>query len=175
MNNITKKIKSKSEIEKIAKELHKNGKTIATCNGSFDLLHWGHIQFLTKAKGQADVLIVGLNSDESIHKYKSLDRPIIGEKFRAESLAALECTNYIVLMNEAEIAIPLIEMVKPNVHVNGAEYGKNCIEAKALAKIRAKLYMIPKLEGFSTTDIIKKIIIIYSKENKNNIKKENKR
>ena len=82
------KIVSREELAKRCEELRKEGKTIVTCNGSFDLFHYGHLCFLEEAKAQADVLIVGLNSDSSIKQYKSPLRPIIGQEQRAALLSA---------------------------------------------------------------------------------------
>ena len=157
------KIKTLEEIQEIAKELKKQGKTIVTTNGSFDITHIGHIKFLQEAKEQGDVLIVGLNSDVSIKKYKSKDRPIIKQGHRADTLAALSCVDYIVIMDEAEIAAPLIRTVKPDVHVNGTEYGENCVEAKAIQEVGARLHLIPIYKGFSTTSLINRILEIYKK------------
>ena len=150
------KIKSQAEIKKTAEDLRKEGNVLVTTNGSFDILHIGHIRYLQEAKRQGYVLIVGLNSDVSVKKYKGPDRPIIPEKERVEMLAALECVDYVVLFDQPEIATPLIELVKPNVHVNGEEYGENCVEAPAVKKVGARLHLIKRIGDFSTTNFIKK-------------------
>jgi len=160
------KIKTREEIKKIAESLRKKGEKIVTCNGSFDLLHAGHVKFLQEAKDQGDILIVGLNSNDSIHKYKNADRPIIDEKYRLEGLAALECVDYVILMDEEEIAVPLINLVKPDVHANGEEYGENCVEAEAVKGFGGKLYLVKKFEGFSTTELVNKIVSLCVKQNK---------
>ncbi len=160
------KIKTINEIKKIAEKLKKEGKKIVTTNGSFDIIHIGHVKFLQEAKKQGDILIVGLNSDVSVKKYKSKDRPIIPQEYRAEMLAAFECVDYVVIMDEAEIAVPLVNAVKPNIHANGAEYGENCIEAEAVKKNGGKLYLIKNFQGFSTTNLIKKIIDVYGGKEK---------
>ena len=130
---------------------------LVTINGSFDLLHAGHIKSLKLAKEQGDILIVGLNSDKSIKIYKSKDRPIIAQEQRAEMLDAIRYVDYIVIMDEPEIAVPLIKIVKPHIHVNSAEYSKDCVESKILKEIGAKLVLIPKYKKISTTNVIKKI------------------
>ncbi|GAG14983.1 unnamed protein product, partial [marine sediment metagenome] len=96
------KIKTFEEIKEIAPKLKSEGKKIVTTNGSFDLLHIGHVKSLQKAKEYGDILIVGLNSDSSIKQYKSKDRPIVGQKERAEMLAALECVDYVVIFDETD-------------------------------------------------------------------------
>lgn len=157
------KIKTREEIKEIAEKLKKERKKIVTCNGSFDLLHIGHVKFLQDAKKQGDILIVGLNSDSSIKQYKSEDRPIIKQEFRADMLAALECIDYVVVMDEIEIAAPLILAVKSDVHVNGEEYGEDCVEAGAVKEVGGKLVLISLYEGFSTTKLIDKILSVYKK------------
>ena len=151
------KIKTRAEIKKIADALRKQGKRLVTLNGSFDLLHPGHLAILQEAKAQGDVLFVGVNSDASIHIYKSKDRPIIGEKDRLEMLAALSCTDYLLLMEESEIAVPLIRLVRPAVHVNGAEYGANCVEAPAAKEVGARLHLVQHHSPVSTSGLIAKI------------------
>lgn len=157
------KIKTRNKIEQIALSLKKEGKTIVTTNGSFDLMHIGHIKFLQEAKEQGDVLIVGLNSNASIKKYKSEDRPIIDEVHRSEMLEALSCVNYIVLMDEYDISVPLIKLIKPHVHANGVEYGPDCIEAQAIKEASARLHIVKLYQGFSTTNLIEKICSVFGK------------
>lgn len=159
------KIKTKEDIMRITDELRKEGKTIATTNGSFDLMHAGHVQFLREAKKQADVLVVGVNSDVSIKKYKGPDRPIINQEMRANMLAAFEFVDYIVIFDDA-VPMPFIEAVKPDVHVNGEEYGKDCIEVPTLKKIGARLHLIPRFDEFSTTDLINNVKKAYVVEKK---------
>ncbi|MBS3109610.1 adenylyltransferase/cytidyltransferase family protein [Candidatus Woesearchaeota archaeon] len=159
-----KKIVSRDAVPKICNELRAKGKKIVTCNGSFDLMHIGHITFLQEAKARGDALIVGVNSNSSVKQYKSKDKPIIDEKHRMESLAALECVDYVVLMDEKEIAVPLINLARPDVHANGEEYGKDCVEAKAIKAIGGKLYLVKKVPGFSTTELIDRITQIYCRK-----------
>lgn len=150
------KIKSRKEIEEIAKNLKKQNKTIVTCNGCFDILHVGHIKFLKEAKSQGDILIVGLNSDSSVKQNKGPKRPINNENDRATVLATLEMVDYVTIFNK-KTPIELLEVIKPNVHVNGEEYGENCIEAETVRKYGGKIHLIKLKEGYSTTNIIKKI------------------
>ncbi|NQV08719.1 adenylyltransferase/cytidyltransferase family protein [Candidatus Woesearchaeota archaeon] len=156
------KIKTKEEIGKIADELREEGKKIVTCNGAFDLIHIGHIKFLQKAKAQGDVLIVGLNSDKSIKKYKSKDRPLIQQEFRAETLEALECVDYITIFDET-VPMSFIENIKPAVHVNGYDYGKDCIEKPIVEKYGGKIHIPSNYKGISTTKLIERIMKVYGK------------
>ena len=164
------KIKTLQEVVEIAKRLREEGKKIVTINGSFDMLHAGHVRSLKEAKAQGDVLIVGLNSDKSVKAYKSIYRPIIPQDQRAFMLEAIEYVDYIVVMDEPEIAAPLIRAVKPSVHANSAEYGANCVEAPAIKEVGARLFMIPKYDDISTTNIIKRVLDIYRHEGRENCK-----
>ena len=155
------KLKTQQEIKNIAERLNNEGQIIVTTNGSFDLIHAGHIRTLKEAKSQGDVLIVGLNSDKSVKAYKSPDRPIIPEYQRAEILDAIKYVDYIVLFDQPEIAVPLIKLVRPKIHCNGAEYGENCVETPIIKEVGAKLHLIKETQDekgkISTTKIIKKI------------------
>lgn len=150
------KIVGREELGKRCEELRKAGKTIVTCNGSFDLFHYGHLCFLEEAKKQADVLIVGLNSDSSIKKYKSPDRPVITQDQRAALLSAMEIVGFVHIFDETD-PIAFLEVVKPDVHVNGAEYGENCIEAPTVKKYGGRVHLMPKVAGLSTTGLIARI------------------
>jgi rfaE bifunctional protein nucleotidyltransferase chain/domain len=150
------KIKEISEIKELAKEIKKQGKKIVTCNGCFDIIHAGHIKFLAEAKKQGDILIVGLNSDQSVKANKGPQRPINNEKDRAFVLAALEMVDYVTIF-EQSVPIKLLEAIKPDVHVNGEEYGENCIESATVKKYGGKIYLVRLKQGCSTTDIIRKI------------------
>jgi len=150
------KIKTREEIEQIVKELKEKGKTIVTCNGCFDILHTGHIKFLTEAKEQGDILIVAINSDQSVKANKGPKRPINNEDNRAKVLAALEMINYITIFNE-KTPIKLLETIKPDIHVNGEEYGENCIEAETIKKNKGKIHIVKLKEGVSTTNLINRI------------------
>lgn len=143
--------------EKI-KKLRSEKKTIATLNGSFDLLHAGHLYILNEAKKTADCLIVALNSDASIKAYKSPNRPIISLSYRLELLAALACVDYVTWFEETDPRM-ILSQIKPDVHVNGAEYGSNCIEAETIKQCGGKLHLVPRIgDGLlATSTIINKI------------------
>ena len=142
-------------LEERVEAIKKSGKTIATLNGSFDLLHAGHLYMLFEAAKQADVLLIGLNSDSSIQKYKDASRPIISLQYRLELLSAIECVDFVTWFDETD-PCALIEKIKPDVHVNGVEYGTNCIEAGTVKAIGAKLHLVDRIEGLATSEIIQK-------------------
>ncbi len=131
-------------------------KTIATLNGSFDLLHAGHLHILHEASLMADFLIVALNTDRSIQTYKSPLRPIISLEWRLQLIAALACVAYVTWFDEVDPR-KILEIIQPNVHVNGADYGENCIEALTVKSHGGKIHLVSLLPGLSTTQIITKI------------------
>lgn len=136
--------------------IRQTNKTIATLNGSFDLMHAGHLQIIYEASQVADTLIVALNSDASIKAYKSPDRPIIPLEYRLQLMAALEFVDYVTWFDETD-PLRLLETIKPDVHVNGAEYGENCIEAPIVKKHGGKIHIVKLVPGLSTSQILKKI------------------
>lgn len=161
---MNKKIKKESELIKISNKFRDKGKTIVTTNGSFDIFHYGHIKLFNEAKKQGDILIVGINSDNSVKAYKDPNRPINPEIARAEVVAALEMVDYVFLFDDL-IPNRWLETIKPQVHCNSSEYGKNCVEKPVLDKIGARLHLVERGEdGLSTTELIKKQI--FSKNRK---------
>lgn len=151
-----KKIILPSDLEKKAEEIKRSGKKIATLNGSFDLLHAGHLQIIYEASLQSDVLIVALNSDASIQAYKSPKRPIIPLEYRLQMMTALSFVDYVTWFEETDPRL-LLAKVKPHVHVNGSEYGENCIEADVVKATGGKIHIVKLIPGLSTSSIVKKI------------------
>lgn len=141
--------------EKIA-EIKQAGKSIATLNGSFDLMHAGHLHMIYEASLQADVLIIALNTDRSIQSYKSPDRPIIPLEYRVQLMTALEFVDYVTWFDELN-PIRILNDIKPDVHVNGAEYGANCIEADTVKSNGGRLHIVQLVPSLSTSLIVNKI------------------
>lgn len=150
------KIVDRETLRKECEKIHAAGLTIVTCNGSFDLFHYGHLCFLEEAKKQADVLVVGLNSDSSIKQYKSPVRPIICQEQRATLLSSIAIVSFVHIFDETT-PMAFLEVVKPEVHVNGSEYGENCIEAPTVKKYGGRIHLMPKVAGLSTTGLIARI------------------
>jgi len=144
------------QLEELVLKLKKEKKTIATLNGSFDLLHAGHLHIIYEASKQADCLIVALNSDASIKKYKSEKRPFVPLQDRLQMMAALEFVDYVTCFEETD-PCALLEKIKPDVHVNGAEYGEDCLESKIVKQHGGKIHIVKLVPGLSTTQIIEKI------------------
>lgn len=153
---LQKKFVSPESIEGKIAEIRKEGFTLATVNGSFDLLHAGHLFILHEAAKQADKLLVALNSDRSIKIYKNPNRPIISLPYRLEMIAALACVAYVTYFDETDPRA-LLAKIKPDVHVNGAEYGENCIEAEVVRSSGGRLHLVKRIPSLSTSEIIERI------------------
>ncbi len=151
-----KKIIPPDQLTERIDHLRKNNKKIATLNGSFDLLHAGHLQMIYEASQVADILIVALNTDLSIQQYKSPNRPIIPLEYRLQMICALEFVHFVTWFNETDPKI-LLSKIKPDVHVNGSEYGHECIEAETVKTNGGKIHIVNLVPGCSSSMIIKKI------------------
>jgi D-glycero-beta-D-manno-heptose 1-phosphate adenylyltransferase len=134
-------------------------------NGCFDLLHLGHVRYLEQARRLGDFLVMGLNSDESVHKLKGLGRPLVPEQERAEILAALTCIDYVTIFDEPT-AGPLIDLLRPAIYVKGGDYAgvqggmpdtTRLPEAKHILAYGGIIRLIPYLPYHSTTELIEKI------------------
>lgn len=154
-----KKIIQPDQLEEQVTAIRSQGHKIATLNGSFDLMHAGHLHIIYEASKQADKLIVALNSDSSIKQYKSVHRPIIPLKYRLEMMAALGFVDYVTWFDETDPRI-LLSRIKPDVHVNGADYGENCIEADVIRQNGGRLHLVGLVPSLSTTEIVKKILTL---------------
>jgi rfaE bifunctional protein nucleotidyltransferase chain/domain len=151
------KLKNKIALTKIVSSLRKLGKRVVFTNGCFDILHYGHAKYLEAAKAKGDFLVVGVNSDSSVKKFKGKGRPVISENFRARMVAALESVDFVVIFPE-ETPLKIIRALKPDVLVKGGDWKENDIVGADFVKARGgKVYSIKFIKGFSTTNIIRKI------------------
>lgn len=147
----------KNEIARLCERLKGEGKRVVFTNGCFDILHAGHVRYLAAAKAQGDVLVLGLNSDESVRGLKGEGRPINSESDRAEVVGALKAVDYVVIFGE-RTAEDLIALVKPDVYAKGGDYTLDTLpEAKIVAENGGKTVFIDLVEGRSTTKTIEKI------------------
>ncbi|MEN6321499.1 MAG: D-glycero-beta-D-manno-heptose 1-phosphate adenylyltransferase [Syntrophaceae bacterium] len=155
------KIFSREELKRIIDRHRKEGKRIVFTNGCFDILHVGHTRYLTEAKKQGDVLILGLNSDESVRSLKGKERPLIPENERADVIAALESVNYVTIFHELT-PLELIEYLKPDIIVKGGDWKEeDVVGRESVAKWGGRVIIIPEVKGSSTTNIIEKIKKVY--------------
>lgn len=156
MNNS--KIKRLTELIKIVKKLKSQNKKIATTNGVFDILHYGHVKYLEEAKKLGDILIVGVNSDKSVKENKGDKRPINDEKSRMWVLAALESVDYVFLFNEKDPR-SWLSKIKPDIHVKAGDYKLDQIIEKGIVEKNGGKIVIAKAEKqYSTTKVINKIL-----------------
>ena len=153
------KIVESENLEGLVKVLRSQAKTIATLNGSFDLLHAGHLEMIYQASLLADVLVVGLNTDRSIQEYKSSKRPIVPLRERMLMMGALEMVDYVISFDELDPR-ELLKKICPDIHVNGSEYGLNCIEAEVVKEGGGKVHIVPLVPGLSTSQLIHKIVTV---------------
>lgn len=151
--NLNKKLIAYNHIEELVIKLKHDGKKIVFTNGCFDILHIGHVTYLEKARELGDVLILGLNSDDSVKRLKGDTRPINNENDRAKILAALSVVDYIVIFCD-DTPKNLISKVEPDYLVKGSDYEINQVVGKEYSK---EVILIDFERGYSTTNIIKKI------------------
>ncbi len=153
------KLVSQEEIIKIVRDLQKDGKTVVTTNGCYDILHVGHVRYLQKTKEYADYSVVMLNSDVSVKKNKGDNRPINTQSDRAEILCALSCVDYVVIFDEKS-PCELLDKIKPNFHTKGADYSLDTLpkeEKDVIIKNKIDVKFIEFVQGKSTTNTIEKM------------------
>ena len=162
MNSYHNKIKTlEAAIEKCGR-IKRLGKRVVFTNGCFDILHPGHIRYLYSAKELGDFLVVALNSDHSVRIIKGPKRPILGEQARAELLAALECVDLILIFDE-DNPLRVISDLLPDILVKGGDWAEDeIIGADVLKRRGGTVKRIPFVTGFSTTDIIKRVVDLYA-------------
>jgi len=136
------------------------GSTVVWTNGTFDLLHPGHIASLQQARALGQMLVVGVNSDRSVKAYKGPNRPILNQDERAEMLAALECVSAVIIFDEDTPAESLAKL-QPDIHCKGAEYaaphGRPVPERAVVEAYGGRIEYLPLLPGVSTTEILRRI------------------
>lgn len=168
--NTTSKIKTIEEVAKISQSLRRDGKKIIHCHGVFDLLHPGHIKHFQAAKKQGDILLVTLTKDEYVNKGPG--RPVFNQNLRAESIAAIECVDYVVI-NNWPTAIETIRRIKPHFYVKGSDYadkdkdvtGKIYEEEQAVKAVGGKIYFTDDIV-FSSSSLINNFFSSHSQEAK---------
>ncbi len=140
--------------------LRRQGKRIVFTNGCFDLLHPGHIYILTQAKTFGDVLVVGINSDASVKRLKGEKRPILDQASRLALLAALEAVDYVTTFDE-DTPFTLIRALQPHILVKGGDWDPETIIGKEIVEQNGgRAVAVRYQDGFSTTDLIERIIAI---------------
>jgi D-glycero-beta-D-manno-heptose 1-phosphate adenylyltransferase len=153
---IKSKIITKEALRPLLNILKFKSKTIVFSNGCFDILHLGHIEYLSKAASLGDAMIIGLNSDASVKRLKGPNRPVQDEQSRAMVMASLKFVDYVVLFEE-DTPYELIDYIKPDILVKGSDYKEDeIVGADIVKKSGGKVVTIDLVEGYSTTSIIKR-------------------
>jgi rfaE bifunctional protein nucleotidyltransferase chain/domain len=151
---MTPKILTEKTLSAVVRRLKAQGKRVAFTNGTFDILHLGHVTYLQKARASADVLLVGVNTDRSVKTYKDPSRPVNPEQDRIKVLTALACVDHAILFNDPT-PLKLIMKVKPDVLVKGADWAiKDIVGAREVLSWGGKVKRIPLVKGRSSTRVI---------------------
>lgn len=157
-------ILSKEELLEDLQAFRHMGRKIVTTNGVFDIIHAGHVRYLEGAKACGEILIVLLNSDESVRELKGEGRPLVPEMERAEVLDSLGTVDYVVLFNEPT-PHALLSEIKPDVHVKGGNYAVDELpEAVLVESLGGKVLTLNYVSGKSTTKLIEKIVERFGKK-----------
>jgi rfaE bifunctional protein nucleotidyltransferase chain/domain len=157
------KIYKDSDDLSFVNELKAQGKKIVFTNGVFDIIHRGHVEYLTEAKSLGDILIVGLNSDSSVKMIKGDKRPIVAEENRAYVLANLKPVDYVIIFSE-DTPYNTIKKVIPDILVKGADWSEDKIIGSDIVKQSGgEIKRIKFVENNSSTNIIERIVQLYTK------------
>jgi len=158
------KVLTKEALRKELDRLREEGKSIAFTNGCFDILHVGHVRYLTEAKKTADILVLALNSDSSVRTIKGEKRPLIPQGERAEVLAGLSSINYVTIFDEAT-PLELIKYLKPDILIKGGDWSEeNIVGRDEVRSWGGRVVVVPEVEGASTTNIVDKVLKVYGPE-----------
>lgn len=159
------KILDRDRVSRRVAEWRASGETIVFTNGCFDLLHVGHITLLEDCRRFGTKLVLGLNADASVCRLKGPTRPIVGERERARVMAALASVDAVVLFEE-DTPLELIRALQPNVLVKGGDYTiETVVGHEEVLAFGGRVEIVPTVEGFSTTNIVRKLIATQEKEN----------
>jgi D-beta-D-heptose 7-phosphate kinase/D-beta-D-heptose 1-phosphate adenosyltransferase len=154
---MSKKIRSLEDLRAELSGPRRKGARIVFTNGCFDLLHVGHIRYLKQARRMADLLVVGINSDDSVRRLKGPSRPVQPERDRAEILAGLECVDYVVSFDQ-DTPLALVESLRPDVLVKGADWPADRIVGReAVEGAGGTVATISYVKGISTSSLIHRI------------------
>lgn len=150
-------IATRDALNTLVATLREHHKTIAFSNGCFELLHVGHLRSLQDARRHGDCLIVAVNSDASLRRYKGREQPIVPEQERAEILAGLVCVDYVYIFDEPTVD-GLLEDIRPDAYCKGPEYTlANLPEAETLTRVGGRLVQVGDPKDHSTSDLLRRI------------------
>ena len=156
--DIQSKIMEPPELADRLEGLRSAGKHVVFTNGCFDILHIGHVRYLTAARNEGDLLVVGLNSDQSVRLIKGKRRPIVAQDQRLEILASLQVVDYVTLFDEPD-PLKLIQLLKPTILVKGADWSADEIIGADFVKSRGgRVVRVSLVQGASTSSVIERIV-----------------
>ena len=150
-------IHSRESIAQEARRLQSSGKKVVFTNGCFDVLHPGHLDLLTRARDLGDALVVAINSDQSVKRFKGSDRPVFPENERGEILSALHAVDYVCTFDE-DTPLETILVIRPDILVKGADWVDNIVGTREVEAWGGKVVALPLVEGHSTTGIIERVL-----------------
>ena len=151
------RVLSQTDAADLCGQARATGRRVVFTNGVFDLLHPGHVRYLQDARALGDLLIVGLNADESVRRNKGPERPINAQDERAEVLAALACVDAVVIFAE-DTPADIIRLIQPDVLVKGADWAEDAIVGRDTVEARGgRVVRVAVEQGYSTTAIVEKI------------------
>ena len=157
VSDTTRKIKTREELAELSEEWRREGLIVGFTSGVFDLLHAGHVEYLEKAMQECDILIIGVNSDESVRRYKGPERPINPQEQRARVVAALESVDYVFIFSERRNHAN-IEALRPDLYIKAGDYTADQLTSRELVEAYGgKILLIPVETPTSTTKILEKI------------------
>jgi D-glycero-beta-D-manno-heptose 1-phosphate adenylyltransferase len=150
------KILTKEELRPLLNVLKFKGKKIVFSNGCFDILHRGHVEYLSKAASLGDCMVIGLNTDASVERLKGENRPVQDQISRSQVMASLHFVNYVVFFDE-DTPFELISYLKPDILVKGSDYKEDDIVGADVVKANGgKVVTVDLVDGYSTTSIIER-------------------
>jgi rfaE bifunctional protein nucleotidyltransferase chain/domain len=151
------KLRTLEELVQIVREEKHRERAVVFSNGCFDLLHAGHIRYLEAARDEGDVLIVGINGDDSVQKLKGPGRPLMPEAERAEIISALECVDHVLIFHDSTVD-GLLLLLKPDVHAKGTDYSHETVpERETVLGYGGRIAIVGDPKNHSTSDYLNRI------------------
>ena len=160
-------VSSVQEVAREVRHLQTAGKKVVFTNGCFDILHFGHIDLLSRARALGDILVVALNTNASVSRMKGPNRPIIPEDERAELLNGLEMVDFVCSFDE-DTPLQAILEIQPDVLVKGADWTANIVGQREVESWGGKVVALPLIKGRSTTGIVERVLARYGNPRKTN-------
>ena len=144
-------------LQRVVHDERAAGKSIAFANGVFDVLHFGHVRYLQDASKEADILIVGVNGDESVRALKGAGRPVTNERERAELVSAIRGVSYVTIFHDSSPA-RLIAVLKPDVHCKGTDYTAESVpEREVVLAYGGRIAIVGDPKDHSTSDLLRRL------------------